>query len=124
MRNNTISKSKEDSVAKILRRMVDMIVRKTGHEIVTMIIPFLHPHIHLAFAVGGLREILGQKLLLSIELIGCTLSPAPHRINVSRGRSRKQVTYPAARDEGGRTTSIRISSSSPFQSFTSSVASC
>ena len=57
--------------------MVDMIVCKTGHEIITMIIPFLHPHIHLAFAVCGLCEILGQELLLSIGFAGCTLSPPP-----------------------------------------------
>ena len=77
MRNYTESKSKKDLVVQVLGRMADMIVCKTGHEIITMIIPFLHPHIHLAFAVGGLCEIFGQELLLSIEFVGCTLSPSP-----------------------------------------------
>lgn len=77
MQNYTTSKSKKDLVVKVLGRMVDMIVCKTGHEIITMIIPFLHPHIHLAFAVCGLCEILGQELLLTIEFVGCTLSPTP-----------------------------------------------
>lgn len=73
-------------MVKVLGRMVDMIVCKTGHEIITMIIPFLHPHIHLAFAVGGLCEILGQELLLSIEFVGCTLSPTPQTSAGAAGR--------------------------------------
>lgn len=62
--------------------MIDMIICKTGHEIVTMIISFLHPQIHLAFAVGGLSEMLGQKLLLSIEFVGCTLYSYPKNTSV------------------------------------------
>lgn len=76
--------------------MIDMIICKTSHEIVTMIISFLHPQIHFAFAVGGLDEMLGQKLLLSIEFVGWTLYSHPTKY-VSRGSSRKLIIYKTTR---------------------------
>lgn len=78
--------------------MINMIICKTGHEIVTMIISFLHPQIHVAFAVGGHFEILGQKLLLSIEFVGCTLW-SPPTTNVSRDSSIKLIIYKSTRIE-------------------------
>ena len=58
--------------------MVDMIVRKCSYSIITMVMIRLVPYRDLPFLTAPrfLRcgnEVLGKKLTLLVEVVGCTL---------------------------------------------------
>lgn len=58
---------------KIPRRVPNVIVRKRRHCEITMIVPVLPPHIHLALPPGRFDKVLGQELALFVEIVARAL---------------------------------------------------
>ncbi len=106
------------------RSMVHVVVGKSRHGEVAVIVTVLPSDIHPALALGRFLEILRQQLPLLVEIIGRALPvdfpPPPSASTLLPYRLRE----PERNGGRERTTSIRISSGSPFQLFTNSVASC
>lgn len=57
--------------------MPDMIIRKTRHREIRMIVPVLEPDPHAPLPVlcfrGRFLEVLREELLLGVEVVGCAL---------------------------------------------------
>lgn len=58
-----------------LRRMLNMVIRKRSHRIITVIVIRLVPHIHALNASlrHSLFEVLGEKLALFVEVVAGSL---------------------------------------------------
>lgn len=95
----------------VLRRPRNVVIGKSGHEVVAMVVVGLHAELNVlvvASFLGCLNKVLGKELALLVEVISGALA-------------RSVVSWS---DIGGTlTTSISISNG-PFHCFTSSVASC
>ena len=94
-----------------------MVIGKGGHEVVAVVILWLHPKLDASLLVyPGLLcsgdEILWQELLLLVEVVSGALF-------CSQPDSMKETRYSRA-----LTTSMSASSGPRFHFFTSSVASC
>lgn len=96
--------------------MLDMVIRERRHGVVTMVVIRLVADIDAldASLLGGLLEVLREKLALLVEVVAGTLRIRSISL---RSQIRRQICGET------RTTSIRTSSR-PFHFFTSSVASC
>lgn len=105
----------------ILGRMLDMIVRKASHRIITMIVIRLVPDLDTLHAgvFGRFFEILRKKLTLFVEVVSGSLGRHTGVSTPSRSRAMKR-----GGGEKEHTTSIRTSKFPPFLRFTNSVASC
>ena len=53
--------------------MPHMIIRKTRHREIAVIVPILHSQVHLPLPLGSFHEVLRQELALLVEVVGCTL---------------------------------------------------
>ena len=53
--------------------MTDVIIRKSRHRKVTVVITVLPPNIDLSFSLCGFDEVLRKKLALLIEVVCCAL---------------------------------------------------
>lgn len=116
---------------------VDVVVGKRRHEVVAVIVVWLHAQLHavaLARALGGLDKVFRQQLLLLVEIVAGALvakgvSAKLYSGGCAGGKERredelgrKESSSSRERRAGPRTTSMS-SSSLPFHALTSSVAS-
>jgi len=116
-----------------------MIVSKTSHREIRMIVSILPPHIHLPLPLGGLHKVLRQELALFVKIVRGTLSrnlvvsstpsPAPRDDRKKTEQESQQAAKPhkPARNHKEKrrehTTSIKTSNSPPSHLPTNSHAS-
>jgi hypothetical protein len=62
--------------SQVLRRPCNMVVCKSGHEVVAVVVIGLQPEVDALFVarlLSRLDEVLGKKLLLLVEIVAGTL---------------------------------------------------
>ena len=94
--------------------MVDVVIGKGGHEVVAVVVVGLHSQVDtlvVARLLGGLGQVLGQKLALLVEVVAGTLQECI------------SVLFLTLVIDLTRTTSMSMSRG-PFHFLMSSVASC
>ena len=93
--------------------MIHMIIRKARHREIAVIISILPPQIDFPLALGRFHEVLGEELVLVVEIITGTLICRIQLVDEVFMRGWMECT-----------TSIKMSSGAPVHFFTSSVESC
>ena len=71
-------KRKESSAPTHLRqqvpgRVAHVIIGKSRHGEITVVVAVLPPHVHFAFACGRFDQVFGEQLALMVEVVACAL---------------------------------------------------